>query len=217
MALRVLHPRAYRRTRWQNDGGWTTEIASEPMADPAQGFRWRVSIADIESDGPFSVFPGVDRDLLLLAGKGIELDINDAPPLRLDQRFQRTHFAGEDAVGCRLLAGPTRDFNVMARRGIVSAEVHARPLNGTMLVFAEAGATWLVHVFAGQASARSADETVAAETGETLVVEPGMEGRERIVIEGGGELVLVRFFEVGKSSANGGAGFDGRPRVAASL
>ena len=195
MALRVLHPREYRRTRWQNDGGWTTEIASEPMPDPAQGFRWRVSIADIESDGPFSAFPGIERDLLLLAGTGIELDINDAPPMRLDQRFQRVHFAGEDAVGCRLLAGPTRDFNVMARRGVVSAEVHARPLNGTMLLFVEPGDTWLIHVFAGQAGIRSGVETVAAETGETLLVDSGMQGRERVVIEGGGELVLVRFFE----------------------
>lgn len=193
MALRVLNPRDYQRTRWKNDGGWTTEILSESMADPAQGFRWRVSIADIENDGPFSAFPGIERDLLLLAGKGIELDINDAPPLRLDQRFQHAHFAGEDAVGCRLLAGPTRDFNVMARRGEVAAEVHARPLNGTMLVFAEAGATWLIHVFAGQATARSGKETVAAETSETLIVEAGADGRERVVIEGGGELVLVQF------------------------
>lgn len=193
MALRVLHPREYRRTRWKNDGGWTTEIASEPMPDPAQGFRWRVSIADIESDGPFSAFPGIERDLLLLAGTGIELDINDAAPMRLDQRFQRVHFAGEDAVGCRLLAGPTRDFNVMARRGVVSAEVHARPLNGTMLVFVEPGDTWLIHVFAGQAGIRSGVETVAAETSETLLVDSGMQGRERVVIEGGGELVLVQF------------------------
>ena len=193
MALRVLHPREYRRTRWKNHGGWTTEIASEPMPDPAQGFRWRVSIADIESDGPFSAFPGIERDLLLLAGTGIELDINDAAPMRLDQRFQRVHFAGEDAVGCRLLAGPTRDFNVMARRGVVSAEVHARPLNGTMLVFVEPGDTWLIHMFAGQAGIRSGVETVAAETGETLLVDSGMQGRERVVIEGGGELVLVQF------------------------
>ena len=193
MALRVLHPREYRRTRWKNDGGWTTEIASEPMPDPAQGFRWRVSIADIESDGPFSAFPGIERDLLLLAGEGIELDINDAAPLRLDQRFQRVHFAGEDAVRCRLLAGPTRDFNVMARRGVVSAEVHARPLNGTMLVFVEPGDAWLIHVFAGQAGIRSGVETVAAETSETLLVDSGMQGRERVVIEGGGELVLVQF------------------------
>ena len=193
MALRVLHPREYRRTRWKNDGGWTTEIASEPMPDPAQGFRWRVSIADIESDGPFSAFPGIERDLLLLAGTGIELDINDAAPMRLDQRFQRVHFAGEDAVGCRLLAGPTRDFNVMARRGVVSAEVHARPLNGTMLVFVEPGDTWLIHMFAGQAGIRSGVETVAAETSETLLVDSGMQGRERVVIEGGGELVLVQF------------------------
>ena len=150
-----------------------SRVSRWPIRD--DGFRWRVSIADIETDGPFSAFPGVDRDLLLLAGKGIELDINDAAPLRLDQRFQRVHFGGEDKVGCRLLAGPTRDFNVMAQRGVVSAEVHARPLNGTMLVFVEPGDTWLIHVFAGQADGRGGEQTVSAESGATLLVESGTE------------------------------------------
>ena len=79
--LSLLRASDSQRVRWKNDGGWTTEIAREP-ADAAEAFRWRVSIADIESDGPFSNFPGVDRDLLLLAGNGIELDIDGAPPLR---------------------------------------------------------------------------------------------------------------------------------------
>src|SRR5690606_18042837 len=108
------------------DGGWTTELASDPPASDAHaiadGFRWRVSIADIERNGPFSTFPGVERDLLLLAGNGLELDIDDAAPLRIDRRFEQVHFAGEQDVRCRLLAGPTRDFNVMARRDAVAAE-----------------------------------------------------------------------------------------------
>ncbi|MEP6882581.1 MAG: HutD family protein, partial [Dokdonella sp.] len=65
--IRLLHARDYQRNRWKNDGGWTTEIASEPLADAASGFRWRVSIAEIETDGPFSQFTGVERDLLLLS------------------------------------------------------------------------------------------------------------------------------------------------------
>ncbi len=199
--IRLLHARDYQRNRWKNDGGWTTEIASEPMADDSVGFRWRVSIAEIESDGPFSQFTGVERDLLLLSGKGIELDIGDAPPQRLDQRFQRIHFNGEDTVQCRLLAGPTRDFNVMVARRLVSAEVHARPLNGTMLVFVESGQTWLIHVFAGTASARSGDLAVEAETGATLLITPGSTQRERVVIEGGGELIFVKFTDQTSESA----------------
>ncbi len=198
--IRLLHARDYQRNRWKNDGGWTTEIASEPLASAESGFRWRVSIADIETDGPFSQFPGVERDLLLLSGKGIELDNGDAPPQRLDQRFQRTHFRGEDTMQCRLLAGPTRDFNVMSARGRVSAEINARPLNGTMLVFVESGATWLIHVFAGTAFARSADEGVHAETGATLLITSTSDQRQRVVIEGGGELIFVKFVELTSAS-----------------
>ncbi|MGH8171600.1 MAG: HutD/Ves family protein [Rhodanobacteraceae bacterium] len=190
--LTLLRPSDYQRVRWKNDGGWTTEIAREP-ADANTAFDWRISIADIESDGPFSNFPGVDRDLILLAGNGIELDIDDAPPLRLVERFARVHFAGESNIGCRLLAGATRDFNVMVRRDAVRAEVVARPLLGSMVIFPESGAEWLVHVLAGEAHARTSHENIALETGSSLRIR--FDGAEptRVVLEGGGELVLVKF------------------------
>ena len=191
--MRLLRISDYSRTRWKNDGGWTTEIASVPLVDQASGFLWRASIAEIEANGPFSLFPGIERDLLLLAGTGIEIDIDDMPAMRLDRRFQRIHFNGEAAVHCRLLAGPTRDFNVMTTRGRATAEIHARPLLGTMLVFAESDCTWLIHVFAGQASARGSDQSLAAACGETVVIDAAGATRERIVIEGSGELVLVKF------------------------
>jgi environmental stress-induced protein Ves len=195
--MRLLHVRDYRRARWKNDGGWTTEIASNPTPEPgtsiAADFRWRVSIAEIECDGPFSSFPGIDRDLLVLAGNGIELDINDATAVRLDQRFQRIHFAGEDHVQCRLLAGATRDFNVMTRRDAVVAEVIARPLNGTMLIFAEPQVEWLIHVFSGHARARAGDNELTADVGETLLLGTNHSEHERIVLDGAGELVLVKF------------------------
>ncbi len=152
--LTLLRASDYRRVRWKNDGGWTTEIAREP-ADASDDFRWRISIADIESDGPFSTFPGVVRDLLLLSGNGIELDIDDASPLRLTERFQRVRFGGDARVECRLVAGPTRDFNVMARQDTVRADVMARPLVGSMVLFAEADVVWLAHVFSGHAEARA--------------------------------------------------------------
>lgn len=195
--IRLLRTRDYRRSRWKNDGGWTTEIASDPTPAPGDGiaadFRWRVSIAEIERDGPFSMFPGIERDLLLLSGKGIELDINDEAAQRLDQRFQRIHFAGEARVDCHLLGGPTEDFNVMVRRDQFVAEVIARPLNGTMLIFADPGVQWLIYVHAGSARVRAEQIEMNAGLGETLLIDAEHPSRERIVIDGGGELILVKF------------------------
>jgi environmental stress-induced protein Ves len=190
--LSLLSPSDYQRTRWKNDGGWTTEIALSPD-DSAAGFRWRISIAEIESDGPFSSFPGIARDLLLLEGNGIELDIDDEPPRRLARRFERVHFEGEARVECRLLAGPTRDFNVMARRDAVHAQVIARPLVGPMVIFPEDGIEWFVHVFAGKAMARSGEQALALATGASLLADFRGGAGERIVIEGGGEIVMVKF------------------------
>ena len=188
--LTHLRARDYQRVRWKNDGGWTTEIARDPAGDG--DFRWRISIADIESDGPFSAFPGIARDLVLLAGNSIELDIGDAPPLRLTERFQRVHFEGEANVECRLLAGATRDFNVMARRDAVRAEVVARPLVGSMVLFAESGVVWLAHALSGHAAARANDTSVELATGDTLRIEFASRDDGRVVIEGGGEIVLVK-------------------------
>ena len=189
--LSLLSPSDYQRTRWKNDGGWTTEIARSADDSPA-GFRWRVSIAEIERDGPFSSFPGVVRDLLLLEGNGIELDIDDAAPHRMTQRFQRIRFNGESSVNCRLLAGPTRDFNVMASRDAANAEVIARPLVGPMVIFPDVDTEWLVHMFAGHALARSGEQSVALATGASLLADFRDGAGARIVIEGGGEIVLVK-------------------------
>jgi environmental stress-induced protein Ves len=194
MSVQLIPASRNRRTRWKNDGGWTTEIARDPQG--GDDFRWRVSIAEIESDGPFSSFPGVERDLLLLEGNGIELDVGGDAPRRLVQRFERIRFAGEANAHCRLLAGATRDFNVMARRDAVRAEVVARPLVGSMLIFAEAGVEWLIHVLGGHVDARRGDQAVRADAGASLQIDfRRPESREdgRVVLDGAGELVLTKF------------------------
>ncbi len=191
-ALRLLSPADYQRTRWKNDGGWTSELARSGGDD----FRWRISIAEIESDGPFSPFPGIERDLVLLDGNGIELDIDDAPARRIVQRFERVHFAGESSVQCRLVAGPTRDFNVMARRDLVRAEVIARPLAGSMVIFPATGCEWFAHMLAGEASVRSATGTLQLAPAASLLADFRAGAGERIVIEGGGEIVLVKLVAI---------------------
>ena len=97
---------------WRNGGGRTRELLAWPSADD---WLVRVSVADIEADGPFSPFPGVDRCFAVLEGAGVELALPDGP-VRLQRGQAGVAFAGEAAPGCTLLGGPTRDLNLMVRR-----------------------------------------------------------------------------------------------------
>lgn len=189
MTLARLTRADYRRMPWRNGGGWTTEIARDP---PGEGeFDWRVSIAGIDADGPFSAFEGCERSLVLLDGAGMELRIDGAPTL-VDRRGQVLSFDGGSAVQCRLLDGPTRDFNVITRRGRASHRVLFRPLVGPMVLFPEPRVSWLVHVVSGQASQQQGGGTgLRAEAGESLLLAADG-GLPRLVIAGGGEVLLVR-------------------------
>lgn len=194
MRVRVLRRADYRRMRWKNGGGWTTELAVSPEsgADATAPFDWRISIAEIESDGAFSAFPGCDRHIALLEGVGMELRCDDAETLRMDQRLRFVPFAGETPVFGKLLAGPVRDFNVMTRRERCRAEILVRPLVGPMVFFPDA--TWFIYLAGGTASVKSPDASAIIETGEAIVLLPNATG-ERAVLDGGGEVVLVRFLQ----------------------
>lgn len=111
-------------TPWKNGGGVTREIVCQPPGADLTGFDWRVSIAHIASDGPFSAFPGVDRVITLLDGAGVQLDSADGHVSHgLDTPWRPFAFAGEAPIHSRLLGGPCDDFNVMTRRGVCRASV----------------------------------------------------------------------------------------------
>jgi hypothetical protein len=73
-------------------------------------------VAEIEADGPFSPFPGVDRCFAVLEGAGVELAW-PTRAVRLTDADDALAFPGESAPRCRLMGGPTRDLNLMLRRG----------------------------------------------------------------------------------------------------
>ena len=102
---------------WRNGLGRTRELLCWPTGEE---WKVRISLADIDADGPFSSFAGVDRWFVVVRGAGVALEFaqgrrearaGDAP-LRFD---------GAAAPGCRLLDGPTRDLNLMLRgsRGVM--------------------------------------------------------------------------------------------------
>ncbi len=109
---------------WKNGGGVTREIACWPRGAGLDTFDWRVSIATIASDGPFSAFPGMDRVITLLEGGGAHLASDDgAIDHHLDTPWTPFAFAGEARIHARLLAGECADLNVMTRRAACRTEV----------------------------------------------------------------------------------------------
>ncbi|HEU4404651.1 MAG TPA: HutD family protein [Polyangiaceae bacterium] len=107
---------------WKNGGGTTREIAAMPPGSGPAGFVWRVSVAEIERAGPFSAFPGVDRQIVLLAGAGVRLR-GGAVDHRLDRPLEPFAFVGEAPIEAELLGGASRDLNVMTRRGAARADL----------------------------------------------------------------------------------------------
>ena len=108
---------------WKNGGGLTRELRRAPHPRSPQGFAWRISTATVTASGPFSVFPGVDRILLLLAGNGLALRCGGAPEQELRTPGQKIHFSGDLATHGRLLDGPIQDFNLMVDRTLHRGEL----------------------------------------------------------------------------------------------
>jgi uncharacterized protein len=118
--LRKIEPSAFRRMPWNNGGGETAEIAIGPPGSSVTDFDWRISTARVSAPGPFSVFPGIDRSLIVLSGTGLEMIVTESDAIRcvvLDTESEPFHFAGDTPVAASLVEKrPIVDFNVMTRR-----------------------------------------------------------------------------------------------------
>jgi environmental stress-induced protein Ves len=102
---------------WKNGGGSTREL----LAWPSQAdWRWRMSVAEVAQDGPFSRFDGVQRWLAVLSGAGLRLDVglpSEGQVHTLTPRSAPLCFDGAQPVHCTLLGRATQDFNLMRRGG----------------------------------------------------------------------------------------------------
>ena len=114
--MRVLKVSEYRRMPWRNSGGETAEVAISPIGATLDDFDWRVSMARIDGDGAFSIFPQTDRTLTVLRGAGLHLSVADSAPVELTRDSEPLAFSGDVAVDATLLGGAVTDLNVMTRR-----------------------------------------------------------------------------------------------------
>lgn len=110
----VLRESRYVTVPWKNGGGVTREILRSPPESTA--FDWRLSLATIDSPGPFSAFDGYQRTLVLVRGAGIELNFAQHGTSKLDSVGQTACFDGAWQTSCTLLDGPSSDLNLMISR-----------------------------------------------------------------------------------------------------
>jgi uncharacterized protein len=153
-------------TRWKNGGGQARELAAYPSDSGYDDFRWRVSIADIECDGPFSDYPGIDRTIVLLDGAGMLLRSGPIGTLlhTLDEKYKPFDFVGEEKIEATLIDGAALDFNLLVRRHFArgSVAVWNGPAsfdvpNATRLIFVAKGEVALNDASAAKIALRGGD------------------------------------------------------------
>lgn len=104
---------------WRNGGGSTQELFTWPFhhgrtADAVAPWQMRISVAQIDHDGPFSAFSGVQRWFAVMQGAGVDLML-DKQALKLTPQSDPYSFDGALAPSCTLVDGPTQDLNLMLR------------------------------------------------------------------------------------------------------
>ena len=138
---------------WKNGGGTTRELLAWPPGVP--DWHWRISVAQVDADGPFSVFEGVQRWFAVLDGAGVALALGQGGAVhmqRLTSKSEAFCFDGALPVNCTLIDGPTQDFNLMVRSAYARAQMQR--VQGTLAVSAPDGAVCALWVGASGAVLR---------------------------------------------------------------
>jgi uncharacterized protein len=190
MQIQLIPANEYQRTRWKNGFGWTREIIRYPAE--SENWSWRLSIAEVEKDGPFSVFEKIDRELILLSGEGMRLNFSDGESITLTPPYGRCRFAGERSINAELIQGATQDFNVMWQRDQYDVQVFHRPLVGPMVFFNQKDVGWHIYLASGQAKLKSgAEKPLFLEQGDSAILSADEIGG-RAILDGGGDVILVK-------------------------
>ncbi|MER9585967.1 HutD family protein [Mesorhizobium sp. M0276] len=142
--MRILRAAEYRSMPWKNGGGVTTEIAVSPIGAGLDDFDWRVSMARVESSGPFSQFAGIDRTLAVLVGEGIVLEIAGYPPTSINRATALFSFPADVQTSATLIGGPITDLNVMTRRSRMRHSVERLSISTPAEIRTEAGTTLIL-------------------------------------------------------------------------
>lgn len=125
--LTIIEKSQFIQTPWKNGKGITTELAISE-GGTLDSFDWRLSIATVSENGEFSDFSGIERNLFLIAGNGIELhhDLNGIGKTdRLINLLEYSSFYGASKTTGSLVDGEIFDLNLMTKEGLFHVDIHA--------------------------------------------------------------------------------------------
>ena len=179
---------------WKNGGGTTTELAQGLARASDQEWSWRISLADVEQSGPFSIFAGIDRITCVVEGDGMDLSHDDGSLIALEPNQPVAYDGGTTVVGV-LRKTPIRNFNVMVDRRFLRATVTIVQGPNALSVQTERGKTLFIHMLQGQCSVTPANRSAdTLSTFESLIVEAF--GEVAVRVEPMARAAIVHFEEL---------------------
>ena len=124
---------------WANGRGTSYEIASDRIESGE--WTWRLAMAPVNEDGPFSRIECVNRSLAVVEGAGMLLSVDRKKLQCLPMQVVR--FRGDAITEATLTDGPIMDINLMVRRKDADGEIaiisDAGVLEGASIVVAVGG------------------------------------------------------------------------------
>jgi environmental stress-induced protein Ves len=191
MSYRHFPVSEFTRMPWKNGGGVTHEIFRFP--DASDEWQWRVSIAEVASDGAFSLFPGCMRSLTLLSGEGMRLDFSEHS-VELLPPYASVQFSGDEMLSAHLLDGPTTDFNAIWQADRFDVRVERRAMHGSLWCIAEPNTSWLVYFLSGYGRIKSDVDSPEIQAGDALWLQPN-DSQQRLILEAFGEALWLKIIE----------------------
>lgn len=173
---------AQKQVPWKNGRGVTSEIAVDPAGASLTTMRWRLSAAPVTEPGPFSLFPGYERLLTLLEGKGLHLTSGE---LGIELNPGMVHrFSGADSVIASLAAGPVKDLGLIFDPKQITAEMHVLRFEGKARSFSISSDTAFFYAMLGSfaASVYPGEKNFALARGDALRIDPVAGREERVVL-----------------------------------
>ena len=193
--MQVLRGADYRRSSWKNGFGETAEIAVFPSGAGLNDFDWRVSMAEVTREGPFSQFPGIDRTLCVLEGE-LVLKLSESGWIPLNSASQPLLFTADVSCHARLPAGRVRDFNVMTRRGVWRHAVRRLEVDGAGHIKTHADVV-VVFCESGQADVAAMQQTASLVPLHSAIVSQNESCDHTISFTGTARLLLAEIFDLG--------------------
>lgn len=184
--MRILRAGDHKQMPWKNGGGVTTEIAIAPAGVEVGGFHWRVSMATVAADGPFSSFENVDRILTVLEGAGMNLEVAGMAPLCLTTASAPFAFPGDAATSAKLVSGTIVDLNVMTRRDLWHATVERMTVDEPCFVRAGPG---ISIVFCGEGTLELSQTTLTKH--DALFIDEA-DDMAPIAVGGSADILIIR-------------------------